>query len=138
MRTATSNVRLGGGVLSKVTKDSCFFNFFYLNLSCTFHIYFYIFYFILVSYFTSFYVFPVLILIAPLLLFLRYVPTAVCRPDGCSGGPYRCHQRHYRVRVLRQKTNGEDFAQTDPVPETLRNTWVADTVTVTVACECGQ
>lgn len=72
----------------------------------------------------------------------RHVPTATCQTEEfCMGGSFRCQRRTYKVKVLRKREIDDAIDQIDqidvsPVPESLRENWVAVNVNVTVACEC--
>ncbi|XP_044258306.1 prothoracicotropic hormone-like [Tribolium madens] len=68
----------------------------------------------------------------------RYLHTGVCKSELC-GGPYRCNERHYKVRVLKQKDpqNPEVIKPSMTLPDTLKGTWLSEIITVTVACECS-
>ncbi|XP_015840872.1 prothoracicotropic hormone [Tribolium castaneum] len=67
----------------------------------------------------------------------RYLHSGVCKSELC-GGPYRCIERHYKVRVLKQKDpRNPEIRPSMALPDTLKGTWLSETITVTVACECS-
>ncbi|CAH1975311.1 unnamed protein product [Acanthoscelides obtectus] len=65
----------------------------------------------------------------------RYLKTGVCKQNSCAEF-HKCVERKYKVRVLKQRET-EDPDNTSLLPKSLREYWVAETVTVAVACECA-
>ncbi|RZC39612.1 hypothetical protein BDFB_000666 [Asbolus verrucosus] len=66
----------------------------------------------------------------------RYLHSGVCKSDSC-GGLYRCTERHYKVRVLKQRDPRiPETKSTMALPEGLRSNWQTELISVTVACEC--
>ncbi|KAJ3628177.1 hypothetical protein MTP99_015501 [Tenebrio molitor] len=69
--------------------------------------------------------------------FPRYLHTGVCKSEICRG-LYRCVERHYKVRVLKQRDpRSPEIKTTMTLPDTLKGMWQPELVTVTVACECS-
>lgn len=70
----------------------------------------------------------------------RYISTGVCRSDGCRGGTFKCRPKTYKLVVLRRKevaeVEREQRELSFSIPESIKDVWNAETVTVNVACEC--
>ncbi|KAK4881625.1 hypothetical protein RN001_004944 [Aquatica leii] len=74
-----------------------------------------------------------------IMYFPRHIPTVICKPGSCFGGPYQCRPKHYKIQVLKQK-QFDDFDREETssgiVPHSLKDTFISATFTITVACEC--
>ncbi|KAK5650460.1 hypothetical protein RI129_001489 [Pyrocoelia pectoralis] len=74
-----------------------------------------------------------------LMYYPRRLPTVKCKPGGCLGGPYQCRPKEYRVHVLKQKQI-EDLDRVDSnsmsIPHNLRDFFIPEEITITVACQC--
>ncbi|KAJ3664598.1 hypothetical protein Zmor_000153 [Zophobas morio] len=67
----------------------------------------------------------------------RFLHTGVCKTDIC-GGMYRCLEKYYKVRVLKQRDPRSPEIKTSVAfPDNLKGTWQPEMVNVTVACECS-
>nr|CAH7746725.1 unnamed protein product [Callosobruchus chinensis] len=65
----------------------------------------------------------------------RYLKTGVCKQNSCAEF-HKCVERKYKVRVLKQREM-EDPDNSSLLPKSLREYWVAETISVAVACECA-
>ncbi|XP_022902569.1 uncharacterized protein [Onthophagus taurus] len=66
----------------------------------------------------------------------RYLLTALCKGESCWMGPYKCKPTPYKVKVLKKKIS-EDESSNSSLPASLKEEWISEIVTVTVACECS-
>ncbi|KAB0801998.1 hypothetical protein PPYR_04194 [Photinus pyralis] len=75
-----------------------------------------------------------------IMYFPRQLPTIKCKPSSCLGGPYQCRPKEYKVHVLKQK-QAEDLDVSDATcsstPHSVRDFFIPEEITITVACECA-
>ncbi|XP_023019054.2 uncharacterized protein isoform X2 [Leptinotarsa decemlineata] len=68
--------------------------------------------------------------------FPRFIQTGSCQADSCERH-YSCIERKYVVQVLKYKDpKTVDETSSVTLPKLLRDSWISESVPVTVACDC--